>query len=1400
MRRMHPVPQATVLFTALLVALASWLAVAKAQEGAAPARVQAGAAVTQPAGGTAVARDANSEGAAAIFTRENPALYVVATAHLDTQWRWTIRDAIEQYIPATLRENFALFDRYPAYTFSFEGAFRYMLMKEYYPEEYQRLRQYIATGRWRVAGSWVDAVDTNIPSPEALVRQALYGNGYFWREFGVTSRDIFLPDCFGFGYALPSIAAHCGVTGFSSQKLGWGSAVGVPFDVGTWEGVDGSRLVAAINPGAYVAKLSGDQSTDSLWIARATAQGDTSGSYVAMRYFGVGDQGGAPDSSSVDWLVKSTEGSGPLRVKSVASDQLARDFTGGIRANLATGLRPELFTEQAANPAIARMTRLPHYRGELLMTDHGAGCYTSEAAMKRWNRKNERLADAAERAAVIAHWLGGMLYPRETLSNAWVRFLWHQFHDDLTGTSIPEAYAYSWNDEVISMNEFASVLSNGAGTVCRALDTNVAGSPIVVYNPLSIDRTDAVTATISFDGPAPNGVRVLDPDGREVPSQILESTGTTADILFLARVPSVGFAVYDVRAADTPCSLATGLTVSERGLENGRYGVALDYNGDIASIFDKQAGREMLASPLQLQLIDDEPTEWPAWEVDFTDLMAAPRAVVAGPAWVRVIETGPARAGVEVVRECEGSRFVQRIYLTAGDADDFLTIDHEIDWRTPGTLLKAAFPLAVQNQRAIYDLGLGTIARATNHPKLYEVPAQQWAELADTTGTYGIAILNDCRYGWDKPDDRTLRLSLVRTPRVNANWQWVADQGSQDLGRHRVTCALYSHTDDWRAGRVTERGDRLNQPLRAFTTPKHIGTLGRTYSFVQVRTAGTVQPAPGPGLPRPPVAVRALKLAEETDEIVVRLQELHGQPLQNVQVVFKPLVKSAREVNGAEEPVSESAEIACGNLVADFAPYQLRTFIVRLADPAVRLGPPVAQALGIPYNLDGISTDTDRSDGDFDGAGHSLSGDLIPEVLVREGIPFQMGLSSSGASNVVACRGQRLPFPSGDYDRLYVLAAAVGGDRPATFVIETPEEGPRRVELWIQDYAEPIGQWDSRLVGGQVIEDARSILPAYIKREPVAWVGTHRHNAAGENEAYALTHICKYRIDLPPGTRAVTLPDDDHVRILAATVARNPNDQALPAAPLYDASPATVVQIDAAMPAFVDSMQVALRSPTPRAVIRYTLDGSQPTRQSPVYRGPITIKEAVALKARAFAEGLDDEFVTSAAFTRLIPRPAEAVPDAQPGLVRRYAEGAWDRLPDFTLLESVRTFVAPEIAFPSDAPAEDFALRFDGYLAVPQDGAYELRLTSDDGSALWMGDVQLIDNDGLHGNLEKRATIALKAGMHPIRVEYFQRGGDRALELWIVGPGMTPQAIPVAWVFHLPPSSDRDSGGRRIPE
>jgi alpha-mannosidase len=1282
-----------------------------------------------------------------------PELYTVGTAHLDTQWRWTIQRTIEEFIPATLHDNFALFEKYPGYTFSFEGAFRYMLMKEFYPREYQRLKDYIAAGRWKVAGSWVDAVDTNIPSSESLVRQTLYGNGFFRREFGVTSRDVFLPDCFGFGFALPAVASHCGLTGFSTQKLTWGSAYGVPFDIGLWEGVNGARLVAALNPGEYVSTIGADLSADTTWTGRALRQGGASGLYAAYRYFGTGDTGGAPTDSSVAWLQRSLTGPGLLRVRSTASDQLARDVAA--------------LTPQAR-------AALPLYRGELLMTRHGAGCYTSEAAMKRWNRKNELLGDAAERAGVAAHWLGGAIYPRETLRQAWVRFLWHQFHDDLTGTSVPEAYAFSWNDEAIAQNQFRAVLNDAVGAISRDMNTRGRGTTVVVYNPLSIPREEIVEARVTFDSGVPRYLRVVAPDGTDVPAQLGPTDGRSATVVFLAHVPPVGCAVYDIERSRVPMPAETGLTVSPTQLQNERYGVALDENGNISSIYDRREKHMLLGAPLQLQLLRDAPVNWQAWEIGYDDVSAPPRAVVGGPARVTVVEEGPARVAVEVVREAAGSTFRQRISLAAGGAGDRIEIASEVDWRTPGTLLKAAFPLAVSAETATYDLGAGTITRGVNRPELYEVPAQQWADLTATDSSYGVAVLNDCKYGWDRPDDHTLRLSLIHTPAGNDRWKWIRDQETQDLGHHRFAYALCGHAGDWRQGQVAWEAARFNQPLIAYQPEAHGGSLKHEFSLLRV--------APATGAPGtlPAVAVRALKLAEEGDEIVVRLQELAGRPAE-VRMSMAAPIAAAREVNGAEEsdgvvppdltPAHGAVALEGGVLRVSFAPYELRTFALWLGSPPERAKPAEVLPLPIAFDLDGVSLESKPTDGDFD-AGATLAGELLPSLLVREGIPFRLGPKEDGALNVLTCRGQTIDLPPGDYDYLYLLAASVGGDRDAIF---STDDIP--VEIRVQDYAEPIGQWDNRVWGGAFHDDPSQIAPAYVKPAEVAWVGNHRHGAGGSNEAYRLTCLFKYRIDLPRKAYALYLPHDESVRIFAITLARNPNEEIVPAQTLIDPPRATGVRILAPGSEFLGTTRVGLSTPTPEARIRYTLDGSDPTAASPAYDEPLLLTETTTVKARAFADGLDDRFVAGETFRRLTPHAPVAAPGAQPGLICRYFEGEWDSLPDFTTLAPTRRETVARVAIPQFARPENFALELTGLFLASRDGLYTFHLASDDGSALFVDGTQVIDNDGLHGKGEVTGGAALAAGYHPIRVAFFQRGGDDALELRYDGPDIPAEAL-----------------------
>lgn len=154
-----------------------------------------------------------------VFSQDSPKAYLVSNAHFDSQWNWDVQRSIREYIPKTLDQNLFLLGTYPDYVFNFEGGIKYQWMKEYYPHQYELIKRYIREGRWHVTGSTWDATDPNIPSAESFTRNILYGQHFYRREFGVEGTDIFLPDCFGFGWTLPTIAAHSGLIGFSTQKL-----------------------------------------------------------------------------------------------------------------------------------------------------------------------------------------------------------------------------------------------------------------------------------------------------------------------------------------------------------------------------------------------------------------------------------------------------------------------------------------------------------------------------------------------------------------------------------------------------------------------------------------------------------------------------------------------------------------------------------------------------------------------------------------------------------------------------------------------------------------------------------------------------------------------------------------------------------------------------------------------------------------------------------------------------------------------------------------------------------------------------------------------------------------------------------------------------------------------------
>ncbi len=1099
------------------------------------------------------------------LTRQ-PTLYVVPYAHLDTEWRWDYPTTIREYLPATLRDNFALFEKYPNYVFNFSGANRYRMIKEYYPADYATMKQYIAAGRWFPSGSSMEENDVNSPSAESTMRQILYGTQYFRSEFGKTSAEYMLPDCFGFPASLPSILAHMGLKGFSTQKLSWNSAMGIPFNVGYWEGLDGKGVVAALNAMTYSGSVTqdiskspptpveGQRNTPTDWPKRIQEDFQKNGIMADFYYYGTGDIGGSPREPSVALMEAIvTKGLGiipaPQAPRTPGQPVVAAPTPQPIRVgdgpvHVVQGSAEQMFLDIKPD----QVAGLQHYKGDLLLIEHSSGSITSQTYLKRWNRQNEVLADAAERASLAAQWLGGRPYPLKRLNDAWTLVMGAQFHDIIPGTSIPKAYEYAWNDELLALNQFAGVLTSATDVVASALNTQTKGAAVVVFNPLNIAREDIVEAAVTFANGTPKAVRVTGPDGKEVASQVTAA----GKVMFLAKVPSSGYAVFDVQGIDllTGKAAASALAVTASTLENARYRITLDANGDVASLFDKSIKKELLSAPIRLAIKTDKPVDWPAWNMDWADQQKPPRAFVQGSAKIRVVESGPARVAIEVVRETEGSVFAQTIRLAAGDAGNRVEFGNVIDWKTAEANLKATFTLAASNPLATYNWDIGTLQRSNNHEKKFEVPSHQWFDLTDKSGTFGVTVLSDSKNASDKPDDNTLRLTLMRTPGIGTgNGRSYADQSSQDWGHHEFVFGLAGHAGDWRQGQTDWQAWRLNQPLLAFEAPRHAGALGTTFSLLRLNNSR--------------VRVLAVKRAEQSDEVVVRLVELDGKPAKGVSLAFAGPIASAREITGAEQPLGV-ATVTAGALVTDFTPYQIRSFALKLAPAAgAQATPPKWQALALPFDRKVASTDHSVGGGVFDGSARSLPAEMLPRDLPFDGIHFTLARPDS--FNAVVPQGQTITLPAGAFTRVYLLAAA-DGDQKATFRV-----GDTPVDLTIQDWGGYIGQWDNRLwtsheeplppragapagapVRMRTVTEFAGLTPGYVKRAPVAWFASHRHLSDGSNDPYAYSYLFGYAIDLPAGTTKITLPTNSRIRVLALTLS-NEAPAVRPVSPLYDA-------------------------------------------------------------------------------------------------------------------------------------------------------------------------------------------------------------------------------------------------------
>ena len=763
-------------------------------------------------------------------------LALTGHAHIDLAWLWPL-DETRRKANRTFSTMIGLIERHPDFRFNQSTAQLYAFLEEDDPALFAKVKEKAASGQWEPLGAmWVEP-DTNMPTGESFVRQLLYGQRYFERTFGRRHDVCWLPDCFGFSPVLPQLLNQAGVTSFFTVKVNWSETNTMPYDLFWWEGLDGSRVLAHTfdNPvGGYNAEI-GARAIVETWK-------NYRGKYhhpESLLAFGHGDGGGGPTEEMLDRQRQFADFPvvPALRPTSVA------DWFAGVHA--AVGSDPDL----------------PVWVGEIYLELH-RGTLTTQGRTKYLHRRAERALITAETLSSMATLLGDA--PTGSLEEHWHLILRNEFHDILPGSSIREVYE-------LAENELGSVVATGRraaedslGEIAARIVPPGDRPAVLVVNP---DLSPRPLRLASSD-PLPGGQAV---DGGNV------LTGATA-------VPGLTAAVIVDPAAPS------GLTVTDRTLENAQLRVEIADDGTLVSVYDKRAGREALAGRgNQIWAYVDKPRSWDAWDID----ESYPRQgeeIAAGR--IEIAERGPNRAALKIVRRHHDSEIVQHLRLWANSGRlEFAT---DIDWHDRRILLKARFPLAIRADHATYECAHGVIRRATHRntswdTARFEVVAHRFADLSEHG--YGVALLNDGKYGHHALGNE-LGLTLLRSP--------VYPDPFADEGRQGFTYALFPHEGDWLTGGVLAEAEDLNQPLlcRPVTAG---GPAGWTAATVTGLTLG----------------LSGFKPAEDGDGLILRAYEPAGAR-GRVAVTLPDGWRLGEEVNVLEDEI--------GPAETSFRPFGVRSW------------------------------------------------------------------------------------------------------------------------------------------------------------------------------------------------------------------------------------------------------------------------------------------------------------------------------------------------------------------------------------------------------------------------------------------------------------------------------------------
>ncbi|MEP0765677.1 MAG: alpha-mannosidase [Fimbriimonadia bacterium] len=775
----------------------------------------------------------------------------IGHAHIDTAWLWPLHITMKK-CAHTFSTATRYMELYPDYKFLCSQAAQYEWIREQYPGLFERIKEMVKRGQWEPTGSmWVEA-DCNVPSGESLVRQFLYGKRYFLEHFGVETKDMWLPDVFGYSAALPQILKLAGVDYFLTQKICWNDTNVFPHHTFRWKGIDGTEVLSHFMPANdYCCNMTPKQLLFSVHNFKEHGRSDRS-----LYVYGYGDGGGGPTVDMIEAGLRMRDVEGLPRVEM----EFARDF-----------LRKTF--EEARD--------LATWWGELYFELH-RGTYTTQATNKKHNRKCELLLRDAEMLASL--FCGASAYPRDALEEAWKLVLLNQFHDILPGSSIEEVYRDSDRDYTRVYDLLRPVVD---GVVQES-----RGEHVALYSTREAGFGDLGTVRLA------GGKKYQSIEWAEGGVSPLQQLGEEA----LFAVPPFGIGRLSGKLSETvvPASI---LSVDERTLENEHLAVRIDDAGSIASLVLKASDQQVVAEGRvcnEIQLLEDVPNNWEAWDIDLFSHETV--RSLPGRAEIEVVEHGPVRAAVRVTKTFGSSRIVQDIRLAA--SAPFVEFATTVDWHEDRKMLKAAFPVRVNSPRATYEIQFGHVERPTHYntswdQARFEVCGHKWADLSE--GGWGVALINDCKYGHDTYLD-TIRLTLLRAPQ--------APDPTADRGTHHFTYWLYPHLGDFRQAGVVTVANRLNSPVRCVRTASPVDT----HSFLEITA-----PPDGPKL-----VVETLKRAEGSNDLILRLYEAHNAR-GKAGIRFGFPVVQAQRCDLLERAVGEAIEVRDGTITLDVRPFEIIT-------------------------------------------------------------------------------------------------------------------------------------------------------------------------------------------------------------------------------------------------------------------------------------------------------------------------------------------------------------------------------------------------------------------------------------------------------------------------------------------